>query len=114
MERQGELVHFDVTALGVRNQHPCGAPKVVVRQCKWYCTNHTDLSVAIFKRAIDIKSSWLAALLPALLVSGVLAPLADPVVDDGVASLLPVATFFAAFSANLFCFEAEGAIMCCG
>jgi hypothetical protein len=111
VERQGVLIDFDVTALWVRDQHACSTPKRLSDSTNY--TNHAHLSVAIFKRAIDIKSSWLAALLPPLLVSGVLAPLAEPVVDDWVGSLLPDATFFAAFSANLFCFEAEGAIICC-
>lgn len=112
MERQGVLIDFDVTALWVRNQHACSTPRKLSDSTK--DTNHAHLSVAIFKRAIDIKSSWLAALLPPLLVIGVLPPLAEPVVDDCVGSLLPDATFLAAFSANLFCFEAEGAIIRCG
>jgi hypothetical protein len=112
VEGQSVLIDFNVTALRVRNQHACSTPKAIVRRSKGRNTTHTYLSVAIFKRAIDIRSSWLPALLPPLLVSGVLAPLAEPVVDDCVASDLPDATFLAAFSANLFCLEAEGGIIC--
>ena len=74
----------------------------------------THLSVAIFSRAIDIKSPRLAALLPPplKLVKGVLPPFGELVVDENVCSLLPVlAAFFAAFSASRFCFEEEGGIV---
>ena len=72
------------------------------------------LSVAIFSRAIDIRSSRLAALLPPalMLVRGVLPPFGESVIEDAVWSLVPVvAAFFAAFSASRFCFEDEGAIV---
>ena len=62
----------------------------------------------MFKRAIDIKSSWLAALLPPPLtvVRGVMVPFTEPVVD-----VVPSPLLDAFFAASLFCFEAEGAIV---
>ena len=71
------------------------------------------LSVAIFSRAKDIKSSRLTAFLwpPLRLVRGVLPPFGELVIEDAVWSLVPVAAFFAAFSASRFCFEEEGGIV---
>ena len=66
--------------------------------------------------AIDIRSSELPALLfiPLKLVNGVLAPLTEPVGVDVGGELSPLgplpAFFLAAFSANRFCFEDDGAI----
>jgi hypothetical protein len=75
---------------------------------------NTYLSVATLSLAMDIRSSWLPTLLPAPLtvVKGVLLPSVSSAVEDG--SFLPEAAFFAAFSASLFCFEAEGGIVCRG
>jgi len=62
---------------------------------------------------MDMRSSVLAALLlaPLMLVSGVFAPFTEVAgVDVDVEGSVPPAAFFAAFSASLFCFDAEGAM----
>ena len=66
--------------------------------------------------AIEDRSSVLLAALT--LVSGVLPPFTEPVgVDVDVVASAPAASaafFFAAFSASLFCFEAEGGMVVVG
>ncbi len=109
--------YFNVSRLFVRNKN---ASSTSIDNDRSLCNNSknltTYLSVAIFSLAIEMRSSVLVA--ADRLVTGVLIalpPLTDPdgVLDD-VDGSVPFFTFtdcFAAFSASLFCLDAEGAIM---
>lgn len=73
----------------------------------------THRSVAICSFAMLVRSSRLAA--ADKLVRGVLVallPLTDVAGVDEVASFGPLDAAFAAFSANRFCLDADGAIAC--
>jgi hypothetical protein len=66
------------------------------------------LSVAKFNFFICSAASTRSSVLPAalMLVKGV-----DPPLTDAEGVVFPLADFFAAFSASLFCFDADGGIV---